>query len=338
MTLRAISILGWVCFVLDTAFVISLIVIRDAGSDAAGRGLGRSWGFVLLPILLAAGGLLYWGTKSGSKIGTLTGTVMVALPFLLLAQGRIKQMRENTRYSAQEAEHGQFTDANLNVVVKAIDAGDTTALQTLLASYKSNGTTLNYTERDRAGATLLGFAATRAMDYDGTMDKVAALRILLQNGVPYSADAQRAGEDWSYEALTGGPDRFVEIAAIALDAGADAKQQARYDRYPIIMSYEVSVPKLQLLVNHGADVHVLNERGETTLFNMVSFKKFPAALFFLQQGVDPNIATSDGRTVQSELEKGVKEYESQQRPMEPGYDEFVAALKAHRAERPGRLR
>ena len=332
MAFRAIAILGWICLALDAAFIFALVVIRDAGSDAAGRGVGRTWGLILLPILLAAGALLYWGTKSGSKFGTLAGTAMVALPFMLLAQGRIKQMRENARASAQQAEHGQFIDANLNTIVKAIDAGDTTALQTLLASYKANGTTLNVAERDRSGETLLGFAATRAMDYDGTIDKVAALRILLQNGVPYAADAKKVGEDWSFEALTGGGDKFVEISAIALDAGANAKQKARHDKYPIIMSYEVNVRKLQLLVKHGADVRVVNEQGETTLLNIVRFKKFPEALFFLQQGVDPGIAASDGRTVQSELEKGVKEYESQQRPMEPGYEEFVAALGAHKAK------
>ena len=332
MIFKIISILGWICFALDTAFVVALLVIRDAGTDAAGRGLGRGWGVILLPILLAAGGLLYWGTKSGSKFGTLTGTLMVALPFILLAQGRLKLMRENAQADAQNAEHGQFADATLNTIAKAIDAGDTTALQTLLSSYKANGTALNYAERDRAGATLLGFAATRAMDYEGTIDKVAALRILLQNGVPYAADAKHVGEDWSFEAITGVPDKFLEIAAIALDAGADAKQQARRDRYPVIMSYELSVPKLQLLVQHGADVHVLNERGETTLFNMVRFKKFPQALYFLQQGVDPDIAASDGGTMQDELAKGVREYQSQQRPMEPGYDAFVAALEARKTK------
>lgn len=199
----------------------------------------------------------------------------------MLAQGRIKEMRENARYAAQQAEHGKFTDANLNAVAKAIDAADTTALQALLVSYRANGTALDYTERDQSGETLLGFAATRVMAYEGTIDKVAALRILLQNGVPYAADAKAVGKDWSYEAMTDASDKSVEIAAIALEAGADPKQMARYDRYPIIMSYELSVPKLQLLVKHGADVHVLNERGETTLFNMVRFKKFPQALFFL---------------------------------------------------------
>lgn len=36
--------------------------------------------------------------------------------------------------------------------------------------------------------------------------------------------------------------------------------------------------------------------------------------------------------MQSELEKGVNEYRSQQRPMESGYDEFVAALEAHKSK------
>lgn len=330
MTLRVITIVGWICFALDAAFVIALLVIRDAGNDAAGRGVGRGWGLVLLPVLLAAGGLLYWSSRSGSKAGAIAGTVLVALPFIMLAQGKLKQTRENSVAREQAAEHGQFVDAGLNAVVAAIDAGDTTALQQLLRSNKAKGVKLNYTERDRAGETLLGFSVTRALNYDGTPDKVAALRILLQNGVPYAPDAQRAGEDWSFEALTSGVSKSLEISEIALAAGADPHQQARHDRYPIIMSYQLSVPKLQLLVTHGADVHAKNVRGETTLYNMVRFKKFPQALFFLEHGVDPGIAANDGTTMQSELEKGVQEYTSQNRPMEPGYDEFVAALALHK--------
>ncbi|MCC6245330.1 MAG: hypothetical protein IT353_20990 [Gemmatimonadaceae bacterium] len=327
--IRVIAVFGWICFALDAALIIALIVVRDAGSDAAGRGVGRTWGMILLPILLVAGALLYWSTRSGSKFGTVAATVMVALPFIFLAQGRVQQMRENRRAATQHAEHGQFADADLNAIAQTIAARDTAALQAALALLKAQNTTVNYAERDRAGETLLGFAATRAMDPDGTMNHVAALRILLNSGVPYAADAQRVGEDWSFEALTGNADKFLEIATIALDAGADAKQMMRYDRAPIIMSYQVSVPKLRLLVQHGADVHVRNERGETTLFNMVRFKKYAEALFFLQQGVDPAIASSDGQTVQGELEKGVAEYRAQQRPMEPGYEAFATALRAH---------
>ncbi len=327
---RVIALIGWVCLALDAAFVIALIVVRDAGNDAAGRGVGRGWGVVLLPVLLIAAGVLYWGTKSGSKAVTIGGTLIVALPFMLLAQGKIQQMRANSADRAQKAQHGQFGDARLNALAQAIDAGDTTGLQTLLASYKASATAPDYTQRDASGETLLGFAATRALDYSGTDDKVSALRIVLQNGVPYAADAQKVGLDWSFAALVDTRDKGVAIAAIALDAGADPNQKAQYDDYPAILSYEVRLPQLQLLVQHGADVQARNAQGESTLMNAIRFKHFPEALFFLEQGVDPDYATSDGRTARTELKRVEDEYAATQRPMEPGYGEFVAALAAHR--------
>ena len=76
---RLIALIGWVCLALDAAFVIALIVIRDAGDDAAGRGVGRGWGLVLLPVLLLAAALLYWGTKSGSKMSSVIGTARTEL-------------------------------------------------------------------------------------------------------------------------------------------------------------------------------------------------------------------------------------------------------------------
>jgi len=327
---RVIAVIGWVCLALDAALVFALIVVRDAGSDAAGRGVGRGWGLVLLPVLLIAAGLLYWGTKSGSKLGTIGGTIIVALPFLFLAQSRLAQMRETSRYLAQEAQHGRFDDAWLNGLAQAVDAGDTTALKTLLASYTASATAPDYTQRDASGETLLGFAVTRALDYSGTDDKVSALRVLLQHGVPYAADAQTVGMDWSFTALVDSRDKGAAVAAIALDAGADPHQKARYDKYPIILSYEVPLPQLRLLVQHGADVQAKNERGESTLMNAISFKKFSEALFFLEQGVDPDYATSDGRTARTELKRVEDEYAASQRPMEPGHDAFVAALAAHR--------
>ncbi len=327
---RAIAVFGWLCLALDALFVIALIVIGDAGNDAAGRGLGLGWGLVLLPVLLIAAGLLYWGTKSGSVLGTISGTIIVALPFVLLVQGKLKQMRENSTDRAQKAQHGQFADARLHALAQAIDAGDTTALQTLLMSYKDSATRPDFTQRDASGETLLGFAVTRALDYSGSDDKVSALRIVLENGVPYAADAQQVGMDWSYTALVDVRDKGVAVAAIALTAGADPDQQARYDTFPVILSYEVRLPQLQLLVQHGADVHAKNERGESTLMNAISFKHFPEALFFLEQGVDPDYATSDGRTARTELKRVEDEYAATQRPMEPGHAAFAAALAAHR--------
>lgn len=307
--------------------------MRDAGNDAAGRGVGRTYGIILLPILILAAGLLYWGTKSGSKLGAISGTIIVALPFFFLAQSKLKQMRENSADRAQKAEHGQFADARLNALVQAIDSGDTTGLKTLLTSYNTSGTTPDYTQRDASGETLLGFAVTRALAYTSSTavdDKVDALRIVLENGVPYAANAGGKGGDWSFGALVDTRAKGLAVSAIALDAGADPNQIAKYEKFPVILSYQVPLAQLRLLVQHGADVQAKNERGESTLMNAVSFKKFPEALFFLEQGVDPDYATSDGRTARTELKRVEGEYAAQRRPMEPGYDEFVAALAKHR--------
>jgi len=89
---------------------------------------------LLLPVLLSAGGLLHWATRCGSKIGLVVSTLLVALPFFMLTHGKITQMSENARAREQQAGHGQFVDAHLNSVVAAIDAGDTSALQQLLAA------------------------------------------------------------------------------------------------------------------------------------------------------------------------------------------------------------
>lgn len=326
--MRIIAIFGWLCFALDAAFVVALLVMSDVGSDAAGRGLGRGWGVMLLPILLAAGGLLYWGTKSRSSFGVLTGTLMVALPFILLANNKIKQLKESADYYARLAEHGQFADGNLNALVKAIDAGDTTVLKSLLDADKTNGVVLNYTQRDKAGATLLGFAVSRATEYNATPDKVASLRLLLQNGVPYAADAVSVNDDWGVGALMTGGDQSIELSAIALDAGANPNARASYEKYPVILAYQVNVAKLKLLVQHGADVQAKNQLGESTLMSAIRFKKFPEALFFLEQGVDPDYASPDGRTARSELDRAVKEAANYHQPMDPGYDEFVKAFVA----------
>ncbi|MEO7996198.1 MAG: hypothetical protein ABI852_02070 [Gemmatimonadaceae bacterium] len=330
---RIIAIIGWICFALDAAFIVALIVIRDSGTDAAGRGLSRGWGLILLPILLAAGGLLYWGTKGKSSFGALLGTTMVALPFIFLAQGKIKQMRENANYRAQLAEHGRFTDANLNAVAALIAAGDTTALRTLLVSYKANNTQLNYTQRDASGSTLLGYAVYVATDYSATPDKADVLEILLQSGVPYAADARKAGGDWQRDIAMGGGSNCERMMEIALNAGANPNALEAYGKFNMLLNYQLKLPQIRILVKHGADVKALKDNGYTTLLNAVYFKQYPEALFYLEHGVDPDYVAPDGNTVQKELEKGAKEYAMQQRPMEPGYDELVAALKERSSKR-----
>lgn len=327
--LRAISIIGWICFALDLAFVAALFVIRDGGNDAAGRGLGRGWALILLPIVLGAGALLWWGTRVESRIGIGAGTFLVVLPFLLIAQAKVKQLRENQVSIAQQATHGQFANAELRAIAKQIDLADTAGLRARLDEHQRSGASLDYAERDAAGQTILGFAASRASDYlDTTPDKLVSLQLLLAHGVPYAADAIEKGGDWHRDLIEGGSERYLAVIATALDAGADANATGKYDPMPAFFNSNATLGKLQLLAKHGADFHVLTPAPErhSAIMRALRFSMFAEALFFLQQGVDPAYVAPDGKTALSEFNRVVAEARAYQKPVTAAEEALRRAL------------
>lgn len=327
MTFKAISVIGWICFGLDVALVIALFVVKNAGDDAAGRGVSRGYALVLFPILLAAGGLLLWGTRSQSKVGIIAGTLLVGLPFLMLARGKISNMMGNARHNRFEASAGEFPDKTLNQAVKLIDAGDTTALRTFLTAQTAAGQ-LPLTVRSPRGFTLLGYAAYRASGYDSIPAAVPSLRTLLESGVPYASDAMEPGGDWVRDIVVQYGDRWNDVITLGLEHGANVNALEKYDNHKMILSHELTTAKLTLLLKHGADLNAISIDGESTLMRAVRFKKWGNALFFLEHGVDVNYRAPDGSTLQSVLAKveaSAKEYA--EAPGE-GYEAFVAALKA----------
>ena len=276
------------------------------------------------PVLLAAGGVLYWGTRSSSKFGIIVGTFLLAIPFLFMANNKISSWRENARYQAQKAADGQFADATLNNIAKAVDADDTTLVRTLLTANKS----LNLTERDAAGHTLQGFFATRASDYEATDAKIVALRLLFESGVTYAPDALQEGGDWNRDLVENAPDKRDEVIALALVAGANANARSRNGTENMLLNSNVHVPRAKLLVQHGADVHVLTNGGHNVVMNAIRFHAFPLALHYLSIGIDPNYTSPSGNSALTELARVNAENESYQKPKEEGYDELLAALKA----------
>jgi ankyrin repeat protein len=325
LTFKILSVLGWICFALDAAFVVMLFVSKNAGDDAAGQGVARGWSLVVLPVLLAAGGVLLWGTRSGSKFGIIAGTLLVALPFLFLANNKLGEIRSSKNYESQQAQNGRFGNPLLLQAAQLIDRADTTALRSFLAEHKN----LPYTERDAAGHTLLGFAVYRALDFrSDSSNRTDVVRILFESGVPYSADAVRSDGDWLYGIVAGGNDVHNDLIELALAAGANPNTRHEVDRANMIMTTGVTAAKAALLLKHGADIHVLDGDGDNVLIRAVDFNFYPLATFYLEHGIDPAYVTRTGRTVDSVLEKEVDYYTTNQRPMEAGYDAFVIALAA----------
>ncbi|MEP6766579.1 MAG: hypothetical protein ABJB66_19850, partial [Gemmatimonadaceae bacterium] len=276
--------IGWICFALDAAFIVYLFIAKNAGDDAAGRGVATGYAMVLLPILLLSGAVLWWGAKSNSSFGILTGVTLVGLPFMVLGYNAITRTIDRIEYAQTKARDGRFKSPALKEIARTIDAGDTTKLRALLAGNKS----LDYTEVDDAGHTLLGFAVTRATGIFPKETDAESLRILLESGVPFAIDVLKPNGNWVRDLMVSGGDNQNALVEIGLKAGADPNVQDGYDKKPAIFSYSIPRSRLELLARHGANLQVFDDKGWTLLMNAVYFKNWDQASFFLEHDVPIN--------------------------------------------------
>lgn len=301
-----------------------LFIAKNAGDDAAGRGVATGYAMILLPILLLSGAVLWWGAKNNSSFGILTGTALVGLPFIFLGYNAIKRKAGDVQYAQLQARDGRFKSPALNEIAKTIDAGDTTKLRALLAEHRS----LDYKEVDDARHTLFGFALTRA---NGTFPKetdTESLKIVLASGVPFEVEALNPNGDWVRDLIVSGGDKQNELVEIGLKAGADPNARDRYDSKPAIFSYSIPRSRLEILVRHGANLQVFDDKGWTLLMNAVYFKNWDQALFFLEHDVPIKYTAPDSNTVRTLLDEVVRKAKSYQESPGEGFEKFVAALDA----------
>jgi hypothetical protein len=327
MTLKTIALIGWICFALDALFVLGLFMTKNMGDDAAGRGMATGFAIVLAPILLVAGGILLWGTRSGSKAGIIAGALFTGLPFIFVGANFVTGMVGKMERAASLSRRGKFRDSALTQIAKKIDEGDTTAVRALL-----NGATLDFSQRDAFDHTLLGVAVDRATSMESGPAHKAMVRVLLDAGVPYTADAIGLEADWFSAWACSSGDMYNDMLEAALKHGADPNANERYDDHPMIFSYNMSMPKIRMLVQYGADVQRRSKRsdrlGWSTLMNAVYLREWEWAQFFLDQGVPADYKSADGSSALSILRERVTE--EPESAKSEAYDKVRAALeRAH---------
>ena len=303
MSTRTVAVVGWICFALEAGFVVLLLLSRNMGDDAAGRGLATAWGLILLPVVLVAGGALLWAQRSGRPIAVWSATTVLALPFLAGLFNATTELVKSMERGAWRARQGGFEDHALRQVAAAIDAGDTALVRRL-----ATGTRLDWSARDPWGSTILGHAVRRAgQPYDGfgRPEDLASVRILFEAGAPYTMDALAPDERLLTYAGYNTDSVSLELMRIYLDHGADPNERERFDDVPLVLHQNLTVPKLELLAAHGADLQVRSERedrrGWSTLMNAAYMSNWPVATWLLQHGVAPDYVAPEGMTLDSIL-------------------------------------
>ncbi|HEY3443757.1 MAG TPA: ankyrin repeat domain-containing protein [Paludibaculum sp.] len=325
---------GWICFAVELIFTAFLFISKNAGDDAAGRGVATGYGIVLLPLILIAGGLLYWGQGSSSRVLQWTALLVVALPFLVGWGLWVSNAVSDAGDRRRAASAGDFADARLTALAHAIATRDQGALATLLTQSGE----IDWQARNRSDATLLGHAVRAVLDdYSGDQG-VALVGMLMAHGAPLAGDPIRPGMPLLAAIMEGNTPGTVALLQLVLDAGADPNVRDR-DGLPLIHITNSwhGLEKLKLLAAHGADLQARNNRRDrpqwSALMNAAYMQDWEPALFFLAHGVPPEYRAPDGNTLATVMAERAEKYAAYQETPPPGYLELQRAAGAWKPER-----
>lgn len=155
---------------------------------------------------------LRWSAQRSSMVGAIVMTILLIYPlFAAVASGALRS-RNETLIEAEIAKDGDFPDPQAKLVTAALNAGDVSALRTILAGRPP------VDSKDRAGNTLLGHAVERVRFHNGSLE---CLRLLLDAG----ADPNRPGHASGWPLLLEAGDSPGAVRAL-VEAGADMEALA----------------------------------------------------------------------------------------------------------------
>ena len=303
--MKPLVVLGWILLGLETLLVLAMLVSRNAGDDAAGRGLGTIYGLVLGGILAVAAAAFIWGQRGGPRIAFVLGLGAMALPLVFLAVSVGGRRLGELDRALGRARGVRFADARVNRAAEAVIAGDTSGLEARLAE---GG--LDFTARNGDGRTLLGLAVERATDWDAAPGALASVRVLLNAGVPPAQDALAPARTpaepdghllttWVFHRSPAS----AQVLDLLLQHGGEVNP-VDADGQPMLMSTEMTLPFLEVLARHGANLAILDTtRADRPTYNgpmtAAVFGNWDQVLFYLDHGLDPGYTAPDGANLRS---------------------------------------
>jgi len=326
--MKILFLIGWGCFAVELIFVAFLFITKNAGDDAAGRGVATGYAVVLLPLLLISGALLYWGQSSSSKTFQWVALLVVAIPFLIIGGLWANNAMTNAVDSMRAAHADDFDDPRLTALAKAIDGGDPKTLKSLLVT----GGPIDWQARNESNETLLGYAI-RTPQSDADVDRhFQTVRMLLAYGAPLTGDPTYPGKPLLVAIIDGSSPSTLALLRTVLEAGVDPDTRDRTGLPLIhITNGWQGTKKIELLVEYGADLQALNNRTDrpqwTALMNAAYMQDWDLALYFLNHGIRPDYKAPDGNTLASIMVELAARYVSYHQTPPPGYVTLQTVLQ-----------
>ncbi|MBK8003222.1 MAG: hypothetical protein IPK12_04535 [Gemmatimonadetes bacterium] len=300
--MKPLVILGWILLAGEVLFVANLLLMRNMGDDAAGRGLATAWGMILGAVVLVAGGAFIWGQFGGPRGAFYAGLLVLAGPLFLFGASLVKGgVRKMNRYAYAQS-RVTFEDAKVSRLARAIADNDTARVRTLLAE---GG--IDFAARSRDGATILGYAITHAVETFAPPVAVEPVRLLLEAGAKPLPDLIEQGSEQGYAEhrlvtwIYGRGEQSVPVLDLVLGAGADPNAR-NYEGEPLLASSYTRLPMAEVLVRHGADVNApdssrTDRPGWSPVMVQALYQEWDIVAYLLDHGARADYVAGDGKTL-----------------------------------------
>ena len=326
-------------FALDAVLVITAIVSRNMGDDAAGRGVALTFGLVGLAFVLAGGAGLYFSSRAHSWPGAIGSIIPLAVPFMLFFGADVESYVRKIRSGFDSRKEGRYPEPAQRELGKAITAGDFEAMRKILAPHP------NLNGHDAAGYDLLSYAVmeTRLTRTDEeNLRHVEGVRLLLDAGMDPNQSKDSDGSSTfgglAYYLSQPTPAGYVadtaatEVFRLFLDHGANPNVLREHQ--PLIFSEWRNLDSLRALLDHGADINMRDEAGDTPLLYYLWNGRWDAALLLLERGADIDVKNNFGTTPEIGIANGKRTAEEiMQKPLPDGYYKVKATLEQRRASK-----
>lgn len=304
--MKVAIVIGWILLAIEALLIASMVVQPNVGDDAAGRGMARGFAMILGPVLLVAAGLFVWGQRGGPRAAFWAGLGIMAIPLVFITVNTVSGQIRSLDLAAGKARYGKFADARLTKLARAIEKNDLATVRTVIAQGP-----VDFTARSKRGRTILGRAVEYANSHESGPDALESVRLLLAAGakpLPNVIEPEFYRGELDAHLLVayvfGGNSRnTLPLLDMLLAAGADPNTR-NYEGQPLYLSTYSTLPKLEVLANHGADFTALettrtDRTGWTGAMFAAEMGEWDSVLFLLDHGVRVDHVAPDGASLRT---------------------------------------